>query len=95
MKQLKIINDEEFKVLMDKIDSIITSITPSKQKNNLNEDWLNQSEARTFLNVSNRTLQNYRDNGLLSFSKVGRKIKYKKIDVESLLQHHYVKGFTK
>jgi excisionase family DNA binding protein len=93
MNQLMIIKEDELKELMGKLDAIITTLSAKEQKVSSENYWLTQEEAKKALNVGVRTLQNYRDNGTLSFSKVGRKIRYRKEDVESLLQKHYVKGF--
>ncbi|NHJ33677.1 MAG: helix-turn-helix domain-containing protein [Asgard group archaeon] len=54
--------------------------------------WLDTSEAARILKVSTRTLQNYRDNGTLPFSKIGSKIYFKATDIEGLLTEHYIKS---
>nr|WP_281625476.1 helix-turn-helix domain-containing protein [Segatella salivae] len=38
------------------------------------------------LNISKRTLQHYRDTGVLPFAQIGHKCYYKREDVERLLQ---------
>ncbi|GHU13886.1 DNA-binding protein [Betaproteobacteria bacterium] len=50
-----------------------------------NEKWLENSEVCGLLQISQRTLQSYRDNGILSYSQIGRKCYYKTSDVEQLL----------
>ena len=94
MVKVMLIKEQEYICLLDKLEYLIEVVETKKQSQIIETLWLTQEEVKKVLCVSNRTLQNYRDNGILSFSKVGRKIKYKQIDVESLLQKHYVKGFT-
>jgi len=77
----------QIKILASKIDAIQNQPTVSR--------WLSNSEACEFLGVTARTLQNYRDNGTISYSKVGSKIYYKLSDLEDHLDTHYVAGFNK
>lgn len=52
--------------------------------------WLDNQDVCSTLGISKRTLQNYRDKGLLPFSYIRHKIFYKPEDVEKLLQSsHY------
>jgi len=93
MKEICVIEGDGFRELVGKLDAILEAFGTYKKNEKQINEWLTQEEAKKALNVGVRTLQNYRDNGTLSFSKVGRKIRYRKEDVESLLQKHYVKGF--
>lgn len=49
------------------------------------EKWLDNQEVCLMLGISKRTLQSYKDKGLLSFSKLNRKNYYKLSDVQRLL----------
>lgn len=49
------------------------------------QEWLDNQDVCNILNVSKRTLQTYRDNGRLPFTQIDRKMYYKPIDVEFLL----------
>lgn len=49
------------------------------------ERWLDNQEVCLILGISKRTLQSYKDKGLLSFSKLNRKNYYKFSDVKLLL----------
>jgi len=59
----------------------------------LEKKWLDNQEVCQTLLISKRTLQTYRDNGTLAFSKIGSKIYYKVSDIEAHLNEHYVKSF--
>ena len=49
-------------------------------------DWLHNGDVCRLLNISKRTLQHYRDTGVLAFAQIGNKCYYKREDVERLLQ---------
>ncbi len=51
--------------------------------------WLDNQEVCEILGISVRTLQTYRDKGLLPYSCIKHKIFYKPEDVEALLKSSY------
>ena len=51
------------------------------------EQWLGNEEVCALLQISPRSLQSYRDNGMLSFSQIGRKCYYRLSDVEQLINN--------
>jgi len=51
------------------------------------EQWLGNDDVCGLLQISPRTLQSYRDNGILLFSQIGRKCYYKVSDVEQLINN--------
>jgi hypothetical protein len=51
------------------------------------EQWLGNEDVCGLLQISPRTLQSYRDNGILPFSQIGRKCYYKVSDVEQLISN--------
>ncbi|MDX6182380.1 helix-turn-helix domain-containing protein [Flavobacterium sp. Fl-77] len=50
------------------------------------EKWLDNQEVCLIMNITKRTLQTYKDKGLLSFSSLNRKNYYKLSDVQALLK---------
>lgn len=50
------------------------------------EKWLDNQEVCLMMNITKRTLQTYKDKGLLPFSKLNRKNYYKISDVQALLE---------
>jgi hypothetical protein len=83
----------ELKIVLNKLDEIRINFEELRKKteNKLNNQWLDNQEMLLQLGVSKRTLQYYRDNGMLPFSQVGRKIFYKMSDVQKLLHNNYLK----
>ena len=55
------------------------------------EQWLSNGDICNLLQISPRTLQTYRDNGILPFSQIGRKLYYKVSDVENLINQSQIK----
>jgi len=49
------------------------------------ERWLDNQEVCLMLNITKRTLQTYKDKGMLPYSKLNRKNYYKLSDVQALL----------
>ena len=63
------------------------------------EKWLDNQEVCLMMNITKRTLQTYKDKGILSYSRLNRKNYYKLSDVQALLKgkHSYNtndNGFT-
>jgi hypothetical protein len=53
------------------------------------DSWVNGDEVLKALKISKRTLQSYRDKGLLNYSQFGNKLFYKVDDVKALLEKNY------
>ena len=80
---------EAYQHLIDKIDAIAGSINHKQNQNPLTDKWLDIQEVCLLLKISKRTLQSYRDNGILPFSQVSGKIYFKASDIEEHLEKHY------
>ena len=52
-------------------------------------DWIDSQDLMHKLHVSVRTLQNWRTNGLLPYSRIRGKLYYRKSDVLTLLNRNY------
>jgi len=55
----------------------------------LKDSWIDNQDVLQTLHISKRTLQTFRDNGTLPYSKVKGKFYYKVSDIEQLLQDNY------
>lgn len=58
------------------------------------ECFLNNSQVCEKLHISQRSLQDYRDKGFISFYKVEGKILYKESDILRLLDDNYYPAWT-
>ena len=50
------------------------------------KDWLDNQEVCAILEISLRTLQRYRDKGILPYSQCGHTMRYKPADVERIMK---------
>ena len=62
----------------------LKQLLPSSQSSG-DKKWLRSSEVRKMLGISAGTLQNFRINRLLPFSRIGKIVFYKYEDVEKLV----------
>ena len=53
------------------------------------EVYLTGEEVCQLLRLSTRTLQEYRDNGTITYYKIGGKILYRQSDIQAMLERHY------
>ena len=71
---------ERFKVFSNQVKDLCGD-------NQDKEQWLGNEDVCALLQISPRSLQSYRDNGMLSFSQIGRKCYYRLSDVEQLINN--------
>lgn len=57
------------------------------------ERFLTDREVSARLKVSHRTLQDYRNNGMIAYYQLGGKILYKESDIEKMLAANYREAF--
>jgi excisionase family DNA binding protein len=63
-----------------------------KNNENLTEKWLSGDQVCRLLRISKRTLQEYRNRGILPYAQIGRKLYYKAYDIDEYLDAHYIKA---
>jgi excisionase family DNA binding protein len=86
---------EAFKEIIRNINEIKSNLNNKGNSNTLlTETWLDIQETCQLLKISKRTLQSYRDNGILPFSQIGGKIYFRAADIEYHLKKHYIKAFN-
>jgi hypothetical protein len=82
---------EFFTEMVSKIKVMETAIERMKESNlSCNEKWMSSEAVMRKLGISKRTLQNYRDSGILPHSIVGGKFFYSIRDIEDLMAKNYV-----
>lgn len=85
-------NDEWAVGFMKELDSMLDGIENMNEESKAsfgNERFLTDKEVSAWLKVSRRTLQNYRNNGMVSYYQLGGKILYKESDIEKLVMGGY------
>ena len=81
-----IITDSNWARLRDEILSLAETCHKAFGEQSRHTDWLHNGDVCKLLNISKRTLQHYRDTGVLPFSQIGHKCYYRREDVERLLE---------
>lgn len=85
-------NDEWAVGFMEQLDSMLDGIESMNEKSRAsfsNERFLTDKEVSAWLKVSRRTLQDYRNNGMVSYYQLGGKILYKESDIEKMVMDGY------
>jgi hypothetical protein len=88
-----IFSKDQYTELMKRMDVIQSALT-EKQKDP-KDSFLDNQEFIQLMNISKRTAQSWRDDGIISFSQVGSKIYYRMSDVQKLLDSNYSQAFKK
>lgn len=81
--------EEEWRNLHDTLAQIIDLIT-RRNTDDSSSEWLESEEARKLLGVSPKTWQNYRDQRIIPFSQIGRKIYVNRADLDIFLRKHRI-----
>ena len=71
---------ERFNRFSEHVEQLCSRYRPLEKMN-----WLDNADVCEKLNVSKRTLQTYRDSGLLAYSQINHKIYYRLEDVEAFI----------
>jgi len=88
-----IINTEEWKDLVQKIDRITRFIEQYAEQFSLdNNTWLNETQVCDYLRISLKTLQRLRKSGEIKFSTIAKKHHYKAEDIKWLMENKLAKN---
>lgn len=86
---MRIINIEAevFESIFDRFEAFAGKVDTMCGQNINKElgDWLDNQDVCQILNISKRTLQTFRDNGKLPFTRIGHKMYYKATDVKEII----------
>lgn len=89
-------NDEWAVGFMEQLDTMLDGIESMNEKIRAsfgNERFLTDRGVSAQLKVSRRTLQEYRNTGMIAYYQLGGKILYKESDIERMLAANYREAF--
>ena len=91
-----VFNENLREVLVDlaKVDAGIEQIRRFCRPMFNGEHYLSGEEVCKMLRITKRTLQQYRDDGLVSYIALPGKMLYKETDILALLQQNYIPAFV-
>lgn len=78
---------------MDSISCKLDELFKDYQPVLNNERYISEKQLAKMLNVCERTLLDYRTQGILSYVKSEKKIMYRESDVQKMLERMYVKAW--
>ena len=93
--QVITIESEAFQKIVNQLESIQQKLNKEKATTPLSDIWMDNQDVCELLHVSKRTLQHYRDSGLIPYSQIGAKIYYKASDIDLFLNANYVEQSKK
>lgn len=91
--ELNVVTKDEMENLCKMIIEAVSRIIREENSTGSIKKLYNNTEACKYLKVCSKTLQNYRDNGLIRYIKKGRKIFYLQEDLNHFLESHKIHTF--
>ncbi|WP_255412415.1 helix-turn-helix domain-containing protein [Dysgonomonas sp. Marseille-P4361] len=85
MMELKIIDRKALDKVTERIKLLLEKSRGLARYGN-SEEWLDNQDVCQLLNISLRTLQSYRERGVLAYSMIGHKCYYKASDVHAFVE---------
>lgn len=85
-----IIENNKLEELINKVNELYNLLNIGKQQD---DKLYSNRDASKYLSVCSKTLQNYRDDGLLEFRQIGRKIYYTQADLNAFLEKYKKQTF--
>lgn len=86
------IEKSEYEQLLGSIKKAAMEIRTIAEECSINSEWVENSELAEILGLSKRQLQGYRERGVLGFSTIGRKIYYRRDEVDRLIKNNTIKS---
>lgn len=84
---------KDFFLSMDRLLDGISRLAKESKLHLNGEKFLSNREAAKCLKVSIRTLQEWRDTGVIPYIQIKGKIIYRQSDIDKLLQKHYFESW--
>jgi len=81
--EIIIIQKAEFKKILLQCLQELQKSTEDQKSQSI--EWINSTDVPSYLGISRRSWQNYRDKKLIPFSQIGRKIWVKRSDLDQFL----------
>ena len=73
----------------DRLLALLEKLLEKRQPPAYGDELLTDKEVAYLLKVSRRTLQDYRNNGMIAYYQLGGKILYKESDIEKMVMSGY------
>jgi hypothetical protein len=88
--------EEKLNTLITKVDKLSEMIARKARADRYaGAELMDDYEVQMFLNISKRTLVNWRQKNIISYTQIGDKLYYQKSDIEELLKRNHIKANEK
>ena len=84
---IEVITKDDLAALKQEIISQISNLLEGKSNTS---EWLKSAQVKKMLNISSGTLQNYRVNGTIPYTRIGETIFYDRKEIEKILNDNKV-----
>lgn len=88
---IKAIEEKAFEMMEKHFEAFVNEIEQLCDNSPTKDKWIDNQDVCMLLKISKRTLQYYRDNRIIPFSRIGSKCYYKVSDIEKLLSDSEIK----
>ncbi len=85
------IEKRTFEQMVQHLENFVKQVKNLCGSSHDSSKWMDNTEVCELFQLSPRTLQSYRDKGVLSYSQIGRKCYYKTTDIEQLVCQSQIK----
>ena len=89
--EIVVIESKTFEQIRQRFEDFTKQVKNLCRDGQDKEKWLGNEDVCRLLKISMRTLQSYRDNGILPYSQIGRKCYYRVSDIENLISKSQIK----
>jgi len=92
--QLIAVSEDELNEVKQMVEFLTTTLTEMKESGFGGNRIYTNKQLMDSLGIGEKLIKKYRDEGILSFHKVGDKFWYTEEDVQEFLAQAYVKGYA-
>lgn len=93
-KEMLLIEKQMWDTLVSRVQDLTLQISHIQEKLSVSPQYYSNKELRELLNVEEKLIRKYREQGLLSYSKVGDKYWYSQHDVIEFLNRNMFEAFA-
>jgi excisionase family DNA binding protein len=90
-----VIESKAFQQIINQIAEIKDILTFGYSSALISQNYFSTEDLCRMLKISSRTMQRYRDKGLISFTQIGSKIFIKASDLDAFMEKYKIKAFRK
>lgn len=92
--QLIAVSEDELETVKDMLKNVSNTLTEMKESGVYGNRIYTNKQLMECLGIGDKLIKKYRDDGILSFHKIGDKFWYTEEDVQEFLAQGYVKGYA-